>query len=225
MDIPARIHVLLAQKSPQAIVIRRGPSRQTAVIGWDRSDDSFTVGQWFMGKIYHYRSDLSPDGRYWIYFAMSAHGQTWTAVAKTPYLKALDFYPKGDAWNGGGLFSCNKSYWLNEGGPSGHHCDRHLSGLSVIHQWKDCSTMQGEYQLKTEKLPGDDSRRRLPLKSGELAVLIFAGKGNVPGKPRRRHKKISLLLRRKFHFSQNKPLIVPFKNIKLNCQISTLNRY
>ena len=32
--IPARLHVLLAQKSSQAIIIRRGPSKQVATIGW-----------------------------------------------------------------------------------------------------------------------------------------------------------------------------------------------
>ena len=82
--ISARVHVLLAQNSPQAIVIRRGPSKQVAVIGWDRSDDSFTVGQWLKGRIYPRRCDISSDGSHWIYFAMDKHSQTYTVVAKVP---------------------------------------------------------------------------------------------------------------------------------------------
>jgi len=79
-----------------AVVIRRGPSKQTTVLGWDRRTDEFEIGQWLKGRIYHYRCDISPDGKHWIYFAIK--GETWTVVAETPWLKALDFYPKGDAW-------------------------------------------------------------------------------------------------------------------------------
>jgi len=108
-----KIHVLLARESPMAVVIRRGPAKQTAVLGWNRRTDSFEVAQWLKGRIYHYRSDISPDGKHWIYFAIK-EGQTWTVVAKTPWLKALDFYPKDDAWDGGGLFVSDAAYWLND---------------------------------------------------------------------------------------------------------------
>ena len=63
----------------------------TAVIGWNRDTDRFTVGQWLKGKIQDF--DLSPNGKYWIYTAMSGTGSSsWTALARVPYLKALDFY-------------------------------------------------------------------------------------------------------------------------------------
>ena len=142
--IPARLHVLLAQKSTQALIIRRGPSKRVATIGWDRKNDAFTMGQWLKGKIYPYRSDISPDGAFWIYFAMSEKNQTWTAVAKAPYLKALDFYPKNCAWNGGGLFSSTHSYWLNDGGGTPHKKERSNSGLTVLSQWNDEPNRQGE---------------------------------------------------------------------------------
>ena len=147
-QIPARLHVLLAQKSPKAVVIRRGPSKRVAVIGWDRSDDSFETGQWLKGKIYPFRSDISPDGSHWIYFAMGKTSQTWTAVAKTPYLKALDFYTKGCAWNGGGLFSTGNAYWLNDGGATLHECERKNSGYAVVPLWgKEPQNWTGECPL------------------------------------------------------------------------------
>jgi len=140
----ARLHVLLAQKSSQAIIIRRGPTKMVATIGWNREDDSFFVGQWLKGRIYPYRSDISPNGKYWIYFAMSDKNKMWTAVAKTPYLKALDFYTKNCTWNGGGLFASSKSYWLNDAGVTLHQKERFTSNLSVIPHWNDNPNYQGE---------------------------------------------------------------------------------
>ena len=131
----ARIHVLLAQKSPQAIILRRGPSERVATIGWNRANDKFSIGQWLKGRIFSDRCDISPDGRHWIYFAMGSRSQTWTAVAKTPYLKALDFYPLGNTWAGGGLFESNRSYWVCDACSfEKHQRTRHLSGLSVSFQ-------------------------------------------------------------------------------------------
>ena len=118
--ISPRLHVLLAREATTAIVIRRGPSRHTAVIGWDRQSDTFQLGQWLYGRIYERRSDLSPDGRHLIYFAMNARWHSrakgsWTAVSRAPYLKALCLFAKGDCWHGGGLFTDRSTYWLNDG--------------------------------------------------------------------------------------------------------------
>ncbi|MFZ5557521.1 MAG: hypothetical protein ACOZDY_12520 [Pseudomonadota bacterium] len=118
---PARLHVLLARDAPTAVVIRRGPARHVAVIGWDREHDRFRVGQWLYGRIYERRCDLSPDGRHLIYFAMNGRWSSrvkgsWTAISRAPYLKALALWAKGDCWQGGGLFLGPKKYWINGGG-------------------------------------------------------------------------------------------------------------
>src|SRR6185295_14189761 len=112
-SIPARIHVLMARNAPIGVVIRRGPSKTVCTISWDRQMDTFRLGQCMRGRIYERRSDLSPDGKHMIYFAMngrwhSAAKGAWTAVSKAPYLKAVALYPKGDCWNGGGLFTSPK---------------------------------------------------------------------------------------------------------------------
>jgi len=117
---PARLHVLLARDAKTGVVLRRGPSKSVCTIGWDRQDDTFTVGQWLHGRIYERRCDLSPDGKYMIYFAMngkwdSAAKGAWTAISLAPYLKAVLLWPKGDCWNGGGLFTGRRRYWLNGG--------------------------------------------------------------------------------------------------------------
>jgi hypothetical protein len=110
----------LAREEPVGVVIRRGPSKQVCTLQWDRRDDDFQVGQWLRGRIYERRSDLSPDGKHLIYFAMNGKWSSesrgsWTAISRAPYLKALAFFPKGDCWLGGGLFTENRTYWLNGG--------------------------------------------------------------------------------------------------------------
>jgi hypothetical protein len=114
----ARLHVLLASASPMAVVIRRGPSKAICTFGWNRNGDSFQLGQWLRGRIYERRSDLSPDGKHFLYFAMNGRpssetGGSWTAISRAPYLKALVLWGKGDCWNGGGLFTDRRRYWLN----------------------------------------------------------------------------------------------------------------
>ncbi|MCD6030748.1 MAG: hypothetical protein K0S78_2922 [Thermomicrobiales bacterium] len=144
---PARIHGLLAREAPLGVVIRRGPSKQVCTVQWDRSNDDFQVGQWLRGRIYERRSDLSPDGKHLIYFAMngkwSAESRgSWTAISRAPYLKALAFFPKGNCWLGGGLFTDNQSYWLNDG-CSDSELD-HTSGLNRDLEFRPFGSVGGE---------------------------------------------------------------------------------
>ncbi|HSH03868.1 MAG TPA: hypothetical protein VLL52_15235 [Anaerolineae bacterium] len=119
-SIPPRIHILLASQSDRALVIRRGPSKQVATILWQRDTDTFRLGQWLKGRLYARRADISPDGQYFIYFAMNGRWHTrspgsWTAISRVPYLKALAFFPQNHSWYGGGLFLDNQHYWLHAG--------------------------------------------------------------------------------------------------------------
>ncbi|MBD1916833.1 MULTISPECIES: hypothetical protein [Cyanophyceae] len=119
-QFPPRIHILLARQAPVGLVIRRGPSKSVATMLWDRDRDTFHLGQWLKGRIYERRSDISPDGKHVIYFAMNGKWQSesrgsWTAISRVPYLKAIAFFPKGDCWHGGGLWTGKTKYWLNDG--------------------------------------------------------------------------------------------------------------
>ena len=116
------------------MVIRRGPSKSVCTLLWDRSKDTFKLGQWLRGRIYERRCDLSPDGKHFIYFAMNGRWDgelkgSWTAISKTPYLKAISLWAKGDCWHGGGLFRNNRSYWLN----AGYGMDQRLNPASLKH--------------------------------------------------------------------------------------------
>ncbi len=111
--VPTRLYFILAREADTAVLFRRGPSKWVQIIRWDTAHDTFDFGQWFHGRIYERRSDLSPDGTKMIYFAQKINRRTmadweytyaWTAISKPPYLTALALWPKGDCWHGGGLF-------------------------------------------------------------------------------------------------------------------------
>lgn len=115
MQASARIHVILARDAPVAAVLRRGPSKQVLLSAWNLARDTLEHGQWFKGRIYEQRCDLSPNGEYLVYFAASQRPPfgSWTAVSRPPYLTALLLYPKGDCWGGGGSFASDRRLDLN----------------------------------------------------------------------------------------------------------------
>jgi hypothetical protein len=110
-----RIFVLLASSAPIGVILRRGPSKHVLVLKWHLETDALEQGQWFHGRIYERRCDLSPSGELLLYFAASYKEppRSWTAISKPPYLTALALWPKGDGWGGGGLFDSELSIQLN----------------------------------------------------------------------------------------------------------------
>ena len=120
MSVEPRIDILFAAESPRALILRRGPSDWVHVLTWDTATDVVTRGAWFHGRIDASRSSLSPDGQFFIYFAV-CHRKTsrwpfdfaWTAISKPPWLTALVRWPQSDTWGGGGSFCANKTVLLN----------------------------------------------------------------------------------------------------------------
>ena len=144
---PARLHVLLAQDAPLGLVFRRGPSKSVCTFLWDLKTDRFKLGQWLRGRIYERRADLSPDGKHLIYFAMNGRwtsetGGSWTAISKAPWLKAKVLLGKGDCWHGGGLFTGDRWYWLNDG--YGHKPLKTCSDYRRDPNWKADLSFGGE---------------------------------------------------------------------------------
>jgi len=116
------------------------------------------VGQWVRARIYERRCDLSPEGKWFIYFSMNGRWNSetrgsWTAISRAPYLKAIALFAKGDCWNGGGLFTKEQRYWLNDG--YGHTALRDDSRLRrdlkfrpLDHYGNECT---GIYYLRLQR--------------------------------------------------------------------------
>lgn len=169
--VPARLFLIVARKSPTVVIFRRGPSKWVQLIKWDTDTDTFQLGQWFHGRIYERRCDLSPDGALLIYFAQKKSTQWWTAISKPPFLTALALWPKDQSWDGGGLFKNDKTVLLNhEPSVAKPHPDHMPKKLHVI--------------LKDWELGGDE-----PIFSERLARdgwdQIHAWKGESLGVPYR----------------------------------------
>jgi hypothetical protein len=120
--VPARLFILFARSSPMAVIFRRGPSKWVQLVKWNTDTDVFEPGQWFNGRIYERRCDLSPDGSLLIYFAQKISKRSledkeytyaWTAISRPPFLTALVLWPKGDCWHGGGSFKNGRTVLLN----------------------------------------------------------------------------------------------------------------
>src|SRR6478672_9219653 len=110
-----RIFGIVARKRRRAVLFRRGPSNQVLLLSWALDSERIVPGQWLKGRIYERRCDLSPSGELLAYFAAKHRGDppTWTAVSKPPFLTALAFFPKRDAWGGGGLFETETQLLVN----------------------------------------------------------------------------------------------------------------
>jgi hypothetical protein len=120
--------VLLAKAAPVGVILRRGPTRWWHVTLWDTKRDAFESGQWFHGRIYPEKCDVSPDGKLWIYFAAKfslrsadkGYQDSWTAVSRPPYLTALTLWPIGGTYGGNGLFIDSGTVMVGSTEPSNH---------------------------------------------------------------------------------------------------------
>lgn len=118
---PARLFVLLAREAPVGVIFRRGPSDWVQMIHWDTLKDVFTPGQWFHGRIYERKSDLSPNGKLLAYYAYKPRNRErhpdysdhWTAISKPPYFTALALWHHWNLYGGGGYFYKNNRMLLN----------------------------------------------------------------------------------------------------------------
>jgi len=118
--------VLLARQANVGVILRRGPTKWFHVTLWDTQKDAFEGGQWFRGRIYPERCDVSPNGKLFLYFAGKfrqrdvgrGYHRTWTAVSRPPYLTALALWPIGDTWGGGGVFLDDRTVLISTSAPS-----------------------------------------------------------------------------------------------------------
>jgi hypothetical protein len=111
---PPRLSLLLAKKSPVAIVIARVRAKLFHVVKWQYVENVIEHGSWFEGSLYPDSNDISFDGRHMVYFALNPKSGafSWTGVCEPPTLKALAFWEHESTWYGGGFFPDGGTLWL-----------------------------------------------------------------------------------------------------------------
>ena len=97
------LSVIRARAAPIAVVLRQGPTKQVRMIRWRLDTDDFERGQWLAGRVYPERCDVSPDGRFFVYFAMR-RGHTWNAISRPPHFTPLAVWEEPGTWGGGGVW-------------------------------------------------------------------------------------------------------------------------
>src|SRR5579863_1563811 len=155
----ARLFCILARDARTAVIFRRGPSRWVQLIKWDTRKDQFEHGQWFHGRVYERRCDLSPKGDKLIYFAakyrktLENEHESWTAISRPPWFTALALWPhQMGAWHGGGLFDDEKRVLLNHR-PLGAVLDPkfRVKGLTVRANPNACGEDDPLYSMRLER--------------------------------------------------------------------------
>lgn len=133
---PCTTYGILARDGRSVAVLRRGPTRSVLLLRWWLGSDEIEMGQWLHARVYGERSDLSPDGTYFLYFAGDYRRTrgipTYTVVSRVPFFTALALWPVGDTWCGGGLFSGPRRIALN-------HRANEMSlapGFALPKQWR-----------------------------------------------------------------------------------------
>ena len=76
---------------------------------WDLETPAYEPGAWLRGTIYPQRCDLSPDGRWFSYFALKGSaewevGPTYIVISRLPWLTALAAWGIGSTWTRGMRF-------------------------------------------------------------------------------------------------------------------------
>jgi hypothetical protein len=197
---PPRLSILQAPKADVGVIFRRGPSKHVEVVRWDMRRDQLERGQWFKGRIYTRRSDLSPDGQLLVYFASKFNSKTvndreytyaWTAVSRPPWLTALALWPKGDCWWGGGLFTAKREILLNHRPPEAAPHPKHKPKGLVV---KPNADARGEDDpLYTRRLERDGWKctRAWDFEWGGYGLFYQT---RVPERRERRHPKFPFVV-------------------------------
>jgi hypothetical protein len=156
MPIP-KLFLYKAADAPVAILLRRGESRdQWELIRWDLETDTFTAGQWLLGKHLHGKdAALSPDGRFLAYqydiYSGEAY-QSHAAVSLVPNFTAVLHNPgNGGHWDtvgftaDGSLATTLKTGWVvPPGTPAGTP-----PGYEIRHGARDEKVASGYVENET----------------------------------------------------------------------------
>jgi hypothetical protein len=181
------MHVILARQADVGVILRRGPTRWWRITLWDTRRDTFQPGQWFHGRIYPEKCDVSPNGKLFLYFAAKfanrdpSYGDSWTAVSRPPYLTALALWPVGGTYGGAGVFIDDRTVAISNLSPETH--PDHPPGPLRILDWSSARNRDSGWM--GELAPGARTRYKEFRKACGNLVLGLEPPASYGGLPRR----------------------------------------
>jgi len=115
-SILPRIYCIPDPAGRVAAVIQTLPRKWWRLGRWDLVSGKYEEGAWFRGKLFPQRCDVSPDGRWFSYFAFKNDsdwpaGSTYNAISRLPWLKALAAWEEYGTWSRGQYFVSNPNVW------------------------------------------------------------------------------------------------------------------
>ena len=124
METIPKIRGYIAEQKNKIVFLYRRSNKVTylALLDYQGKKESIQIGSRFYGRIYPNRCDISPDGRYFLYFAMGKSQQQynqklycWTGICNPPDIKAELLFAHNDTWGGGGRFLDEKTIFISRG--------------------------------------------------------------------------------------------------------------
>jgi len=114
-----RVFGIPAARAGTVAVIRRGPSGCSHLSRWEPELEIFQPGSWLHGTIYPQRCDLSPDGRWFVSFALKGNarwdvGATYLAISRLPWLTALAAGRTCGTWTRGLHFAERRTWEVDD---------------------------------------------------------------------------------------------------------------
>ncbi len=102
----SKIYCITDPAARVAAVIERRPQKWWRLGRWDLASGAYEEGAWFRGTLYPQRCDLSRGGRWFSYFALKPNsdwpaGETYNAISRLPWLKALAAWKESGTWSRG----------------------------------------------------------------------------------------------------------------------------
>lgn len=188
--------MLPAKEAPVVVVLRRKPSRLYHVIRINTKTATCEEGSWFTGRLYEKRCDVSFDGKWFVYLALGAKGESWNGISLLPRLTTVAEGANMGTWNGGGYWASARVLKLNCWQVTKGRIPFRMEPLTPEHGGEDLSVlyprMERDGWRRVQNSEGQDE----PGPGAEgLSVLWMEGRFDCEGKgqqhwqlqPSRRH--------------------------------------
>jgi hypothetical protein len=188
---PARIHLLPAAKAPVVIVVRRKPSRLFHIIRVDTDTGKAEHGAWFTGHLYPMRSDVSFDGKWFVYLALGKFGKTWNAVSELPRLTAVAEGENRGTWYGGGYWRSRDVLCLNRWVPKERaKLPFRAEQLDVRYGGEDLSVLYPRLERDGWRRRGDSWGREHDVKGARKLTVLCEGDDGWMRQPSSKHPEL-----------------------------------